>query len=104
MKIYVENLHSSVDNEKLAEIFSSFGQVSSAEIVKDVFTDVSRGFGYVEMEDEAAEKAINGLNETSFNDLKLTVKEAPPASERKGSYKVGSGAVKAYRFRKNWSP
>ena len=101
MKIYVENLHSSVDNEKLAEIFSSFGEVGSAEVVKDVFTDVSRGFGYVEMEDEAAQKAINGLNDTSFNDLKLTVKEAPPVNEHKGSYKVGSGAVKAYRFRKN---
>jgi RNA recognition motif-containing protein len=70
-------------------------------VVKDLFTDVSRGFGYVEMEDDAAEKAISELNQTVLNDLKLTVKEAPVAAERKGSYKVGNGAVNAYRFRKN---
>ena len=51
MNIYVENLDSIIDNEKLREIFSSYGEVKSAEVVKDVFTDVSRGFGYVEMEE-----------------------------------------------------
>ncbi|HWI92969.1 MAG TPA: hypothetical protein VNT20_16945 [Flavisolibacter sp.] len=101
MKIYVENLNGTIDNEKLAEIFSSYGEVRSAQIVKDVFTDVSRGFGYVEMEDEAAQKAISQLNQTTFDSLKLTVKEAPAINEHKGSYKVGSGAVNAYRFRRN---
>jgi len=51
MNIYVENLDSVIDNDKLREIFSSYGEVKSAEVVKDVFTNVSRGFGYVEMED-----------------------------------------------------
>ena len=101
MKIYIENLHSSVDNEQLGEIFSSYGEVKSAQVVKDVFTEVSRGFGYVEMEEESALKAINELNGTSLNDLELTLKEAPYEAERKGSYKVGSGAVNMYRFRKN---
>jgi len=101
MKIYVENLDGTIGNEQLKEIFSSFGEVKNAEVVKDLFTDVSRGFGYVEMEDDAAEKAISELNDTVMNDLKLTVKEAVPAAERKGSYKVGNGAVNAYRFRKN---
>jgi RNA recognition motif-containing protein len=101
MKIYIENLHDSIDNEKLSELFSSYGEVRSAEIVKDVFTGASRGFGYVEMNDETAQEAINGLNQTTLSDLKLTVKEAPPANERKGSYKVGNGAINAYRFKKN---
>jgi len=101
MNIYVENLDSAIDNERLKEIFSSYGNVKSAEVVKDLFTNVSRGFGYVEMDDEAAQNAINELNQTLLNNLKLTVKEAPPKSERKGSYKVGSGAVNVYRFRKN---
>ena len=101
MNIYIENLDAAVDNEKLTEIFSSFGEVKSAEVVKDLFTDVSRGFGYVEMEEEAAQDAIKGLNQTLLNNLKIVVKEAPPKSERKGSYKVGSGAVNVYRFRKN---
>lgn len=57
MKVYIENLHDTIDDEKLSEIFSSYGEVKSAQVVKDVFTDVSRGFGYVEMEDEAAQNA-----------------------------------------------
>ena len=101
MNIYVENLDNAIDNEKLKEIFSPYGEVKSAEVVKDLFTDVSRGFGYVEMEDEAAQNAINGLNQTLLNQLKITLKEAPVKNERKGSYKVGSGAVNVYRFRKN---
>jgi len=101
MKIYIENLHSSIDNKKLSEIFSSYGEVQSARVVTDVFTDVSRGFGYVEMGQEPAQKAIDELNGSSLNELKLTVKEAPVEAERNGSYKVGSGAVNAYRFRKN---
>ncbi|MGZ3882300.1 MAG: RNA recognition motif domain-containing protein, partial [Flavisolibacter sp.] len=71
MKIYVENLDATIGNEQLREIFSSFGDVKNAEVVKDLFTDVSRGFGYVEMEDDAAEKAISELNDTVMNDLKL---------------------------------
>jgi len=101
MNIYVENLDSGIDNEKLREVFSSYGNVKSAEVVKDLFTDVSRGFGYVDMDDEAAQGAIKALDQTLLNDLKLTVKEAPVKGERKGSYKVGSGAVNVYRFRKN---
>jgi RNA recognition motif-containing protein len=101
MKIYIENLHDTIDNKKLSELFSSYGEVTSAEVVKDVFTGVSRGFGYVEMNDETAQEAITALNQTVVSDLKLAVKEAPPANERKGSYKVGSGAVNVYRFRKN---
>lgn len=101
MKIYIENLHSSIDNEKLGEIFSSYGEVQSAQVVLDVFTEVSRGFGYVEMEQAFAQKAIDELNGSSLNDLKLMVIEAPVEVERKGSYKVGAGAVNVYRFRKN---
>lgn len=101
MKIYIENLDGNIDNEHLREIFSSYGEVNSAQIVRDLFTDVSRGFGYVEMDDEAAQGAIRALNQTTLNDLKLTVKEAPAVNEHKGSYKVGSGAVNAYRFKKN---
>jgi len=101
MNIYIENLDFTIDNDKLKEIFSSYGKVKSAEVVKDVFTDRSRGFGYVEMEEADAQNAINGLNKTLLNDLKLIVKEAPARHEHKGSYKVGQGVVNIYRFRKN---
>ena len=101
MNIYVANLENAIDNTKLREIFSVYGEVTSAEVVMDGFTGASRGFGYVEMEDEAAQNAIRGLNNTELNTLTITVKEAPPKQEKKGSYKVGSGAVNVYRFRKN---
>ena len=101
MNIYIENLDLAVDNDKLKELFSTYGEVKSAEVVKDVFTDTSRGFGYVVMEEADAQNAINGLNKTLLNNLKLTVKEAPAKNEHKGSYKVGQGVVNIYRFRKN---
>ena len=101
MNIYIENLDFTVDNDKLKEIFSSYGEVKSAEVVKDVFTERSRGFGYVEMDESAAQSAITGLNQSVLNNLKLTVKVAPTKSEHKGSYKVGQGVVNIYRFRKN---
>jgi hypothetical protein len=53
------------------------------------------------MEDEGAQNAIKALNQTEVNALVITVKEAPPKKEQKGSYKVGRGAVNVYRFRKN---
>lgn len=102
MNIYISNLRSAIGNDELAQLFSPFGQVKSAEIVTDVFTGQSRGFGYVEMEDdEAAKKAIEGLNQTELNELVISVEEAEPKREQKGSYKVGNSSVSGYKFRKN---
>jgi len=102
MNIYISNLRSAIDNDELRQLFSPFGEVRSAEIVNDVFTRQSRGFGYVEMEDdEAAKKAIEILNKTEVQELIITVEEAPAKKEQKGSYKVGNSSVPGYRFRKN---
>jgi RNA recognition motif-containing protein len=101
MNIYIANLDNAIDNNKLTELFSPFGEVRSAEVVKDVFTGASRGFGYVQMDDEAAQTAIGKLNQTVLNSLVITVEEAPVKKEQKGSYKVGNGAVNVYRFKKN---
>lgn len=102
MNIYISNLRSAIGNDELAQLFSRFGEVKSAEVVKDLFTGQSRGFGYVEMEDvEAAKKAIDELNDTELNELVILVEEAPPKKEQKGSYKVGNSSVSGYKFRKN---
>ena len=101
MNIYIENLDSSIDSENLKKLFTPFGDVASAEVAKDVFTGVSRGFGYVEMDDNAARAAIIQLNQSTVQNLTIRVQEAPPVKAQKGSYKVGSGAVNVYRFRKN---
>ncbi|MBD0279369.1 MAG: RNA-binding protein [Bacteroidota bacterium] len=100
MNIYISNLDTGIDNEELKHLFASYGEVKSAEVVKDVFTGTSRGFGYVEMEDEAAQNAIKELNQTVLHTLTITVEEGRVKKEQKGSYKVGNGAVNVYKFRK----
>ena len=102
MNIYVANIDTKWTNEELKELFSSYGMVDKALIMIDAFTDRSRGFGYVEMPDEAeANQAITALNQSELNGLKITVSKADPIEERKGSYKVGNGGVNPYRFKKS---
>ena len=101
MNIYISNLDSSITNEDLKNLFSSYGEVKEAEVVTDVFTGVSRGFGYVEMtEDEKAEKAIATLNKSKLRELTISVEMAKPRIIQKGSYKVGDGIIREYRFKK----
>jgi RNA recognition motif-containing protein len=101
MNIYISNLDSAIKAEELTTVFSAYGSVNSAEVVMDVFTGESRGFGYVEMNDEEGEKAIEKLNNSVLHELTISVKQAEPRKIPQGSYKVGNGPVDAYRFRKN---
>ncbi len=102
MNISISNLTLEYSNQELEKLFSKFGEVSSAEISMDGFTDQSRGFGFVEMpNDDEARAAIAALNSTELNGKTLKVEEAEPKDIRKGSYKVGNGALNVYRFRKN---
>ena len=85
MKIYVGNLANTVTEQELQDLFSSFGSVASARIIKDKFTGQPRGFGFVEMEDnDAAQTAINGLNGTEMKGQRLRINEARPPQERTG--------------------
>lgn len=102
MNIYVSNLSTAIRGEKLKQLFSPYGEVKSVEIVDDVFTGESRGFGYVEMEDNtAAQKAIEALDKSEFDTRTILVEEAKPKVVQQGSYKVGNGPIETYRFRKN---
>lgn len=102
MKIYIANFDTRWTDEDLKTFFLPYGTVQSAQVMMDGFTEKSRGFGYVEMPDEnEAETAIKALHDTDQDGRKLTVTKADPKVERKGSYKVGSGGVNPYRFRKN---
>jgi RNA recognition motif-containing protein len=102
MNLYVSNLDINIKNEDLQKLFSSHGEVASVEVVTDVFTEKSRGFAYIEMPNEAqALKAIDSLNSSELSNQKITVQVAKPKENYKGSYKVGNGIVKSYRFRKN---
>ena len=84
MNIYVGNLSFNATEEQLSQSFGAFGKVATVNIIKDKFTGQSRGFGFVEMPDQAeATAAINGLNGTDLNGRTLNVNEARPRTENK---------------------
>ena len=76
MNIYISNLSSLICNDGLKQLFSTYGKVSSAEVMKDIISGESRGFGFIEMEDhDAATKAIKGLHQTEVDTLTVSVQE-----------------------------
>ena len=102
MNIYVANFDTQWSNEDLRNFFTPFGEVETAQIAMDAFTDKSRGFGHVEMPNvEQALAAIAATNQTAVNGKTISVQEAESKQIHKGSYKVGDGAVNIYSFRKN---
>lgn len=79
MKVYVGNLPFSVDDEKLKELFSSFGEIEEATVIKDKYSGRSKGFGFVTFKDEAsAKKAISKMNGNKVEERELKVNEAKP--------------------------
>ncbi len=81
MNIYVANLHYRLNDEDLHQIFSEFGQVTSAKIIKDHETGRSRGFGFVEMPNqEEGALAMERLNGSEVEGKQLMVNEARPKS------------------------
>lgn len=82
MNIYVANLNYSVSSEQLQQLFEGFGEVSSAKIILDRETGRSRGFGFVEMPNDAeANQAIEKINQTEHVGKVLNVTEARPKAE-----------------------
>lgn len=79
MNIYCGNLSHELTEEELWEAFQEFGQVTSAKIITDRYSGVSRGFGFVEMANKAeAEAAIAKLNGTELKGRRITVNVARP--------------------------
>jgi cold-inducible RNA-binding protein len=93
-KLYVGNLSFNVDNSELESIFSRHGVVQSAQVVMDRDTGRSKGFGFVEFENESdAQAAIAALNGTEYKGRALTVNEARPRENRTGG---GGGGGRGY--------
>jgi hypothetical protein len=84
MKIYVGNLPFSTTNRDLETMFEKYGTVESAQVVTDRDTGRSRGFGFVEMNDEGARKAIAEMAEAAIDGRRLTVNEAKPRPQGGG--------------------
>ena len=80
--LYVGNLSQKVTEEDLKNNFSEAGKVASVAVIKDKFSGVSRGFGFVEMEtEEGAQEAIKKFNGGELDGKTITVNEARPKTE-----------------------
>jgi RNA recognition motif-containing protein len=86
-KIYVGNLPWSADEAGLRDLFSSVGEVLSAAVVSDRETGRSRGFGFIEMDDSDADKAISELNGKEMDGRQLRINEARPREDRSGGHR-----------------
>ncbi|HEX9739824.1 MAG TPA: RNA-binding protein [Ignavibacteriaceae bacterium] len=83
MNIFVGNLASDVKEDELKTLFSKHGRVSTVKIIRDMFSQASKGFGFIEMPGKAeAQKAMTELNTYEFKGKKLTVNEARPQREK----------------------
>src|SRR4051794_37358940 len=97
MRLYVGNLAYSVTSQSLEQLFSEFGQVKDATVVQDRDTGRSKGFGFVEMNDNGqAQAAIQALNLKEVDGRCLTVNEARPREERGGRGGGGGGGGRGY--------
>lgn len=102
MNIYVGNISWSLRDQDLANLFTPFGEVASAKIVMDKFTQRSKGFGFVEMpNDEQAQQAIAQLNGSEVDGRTLVVNESHPKEGgsgggdfKKRSFGGGGGGYK----------
>ena len=89
-KLYVGNLSFRVTSEELRQLFSQYGNVTSASVISDRDTGRSRGFGFVEMAD-GGEQAIEALNGQDLQGRALTVNEAKPREPRRSGGGGGGG-------------
>lgn len=86
MNIYVGNLSYGVTETQLKSLFEEFGEVTSANVIKDKYSGESKGFGFVEMDKQnEAEEAIKQLNGRPIEGRNLTVNLARPRNDRSGS-------------------
>ena len=91
-KIYVGNLSRNTSEQELEAAFSTHGAIRSVAIIRDRYTGDSRGFGFVEMDNEQeAGEAIGALNGTELGGRTLTVNEAKPMERRSGGGGGGYG-------------
>ena len=83
MKLYVGNLSWEIDDAKLKEMFSEFGEVTEAIVIQDKFSKRSKGFGFVTInDDESANKALSEMNDKEIEGRAIKVSEAKPMVPR----------------------
>ncbi|PID67525.1 MAG: RNA-binding protein [Flavobacteriia bacterium] len=90
MNIFIAKLSGDTTSNDLKELFSEYGEVSTANVILDRYTRESKRFGFVEMnDDEAAKKAIAELDGCEYDHSTIVVKEAEPRENRRSSNRGG---------------
>ena len=99
-KVYVGNLSFNTNESDVRSAFEQYGTVESVTIINDRDTGRSKGFGFVEMSEEDANKAIAGLSGSQLNGRALTVNEAKPMVKREfgGGGSRGGGGGRRDRY------
>jgi len=98
-KLYVGNLSYDVSGADLEKLFQAHGTVVSSQVISDRDTGQSKGFGFVEMStDQEAQAAIKALGGHEHNGRALTVNEAKPRVEKRGSPGGGGGGGRGGRY------
>ena len=83
MNLYISNLSYNISDEDLRQLFADYGEITSAKVIMDRETGRSRGFGFVELsDDELAKKAIEELNQASYDGKVINITEARPRVDR----------------------
>lgn len=97
MKLYIGNMSYNTVEDTLKELFSNYGEVLSVTIMKDKFTEQSKGFGFIEMSDETYERAIGGMNGKEVDGRRLRVSEAVEKPHRSGARKFFKSGDEGFR-------
>ena len=83
MNLYISNLSYNISDEDLRQLFADYGEITSAKVIMVRETGRSRGFGFVELsDDELAKKAIEELNQASYDGKVINITEARPREDR----------------------
>ena len=83
MNLYISNLSYNISDQDLRLLFADYGEITSAKVIMDRETGRSRGFGFVELsDDELAKKAIEELNQASYDGKVINITEARPREDR----------------------
>ena len=91
MNIFISNLSFRINDEDLKQLFEEYGEIASAKVITDKYTGKSRGFGFVEMNnDDSAKKAIEELDRAEYDGKVITVSIAKPKTETRGRSNGGN--------------
>ena len=82
MKLYIGNLDYNLDESQLEKYFEKYGEITSVKIITDKDTGESKGFGFVEMDDEGGKKALERMNGSEVNGRRIKVNIARPSKNK----------------------